>query len=150
MRVFLFLASMMLMNGCVATGDLFDQVAEPGPKEGVAYFFRQSAGYGYASCPKLMIDGQRAGCLRNGGFIEVPFEPGQHEIWFTYHENRDKDLIVNIDIEPSKTYFYEYGTYMTDLSVIGPIMKMSGGESLAQMTKEYSIPILLKLKDSSD
>ncbi|WP_086932925.1 DUF2846 domain-containing protein [Agarilytica rhodophyticola] len=147
-RTTLFFFITMLI-GCTATGPAFEQVAEPQNEKAIAYFFRQAAFYGSGSCPDLIIDQKKMGCLKNGGFFEVELEPGEHTILFDKGTwEPDRDLRTNILVKSGKIYFYEYGQVMTGIFATPGFGSVSGEENFYRKTREYSVAILKKLKES--
>lgn len=95
---------------------MFFSCAAPGPiyaplpaKEGHAslYIYRPSKFKGGGTYPHIYIDGEEKSALRNGGYISVYLEPGEHTI-----ESKGKDWkwdlpdsSVRISVEPEKMYF---------------------------------------------
>jgi|TARA_R110001583_G_scaffold43838_3_gene139257 hypothetical protein len=143
------LAIAMFLVGCTATGPLFNGVSEARSDKAIAYFFRQAAFYGSGSCPDLVIDGEKIGCLKNGGFFEVILEPGNHLVLFDKGTwEPDKDLRSNITLEKGKIYYYEYGQEMTGAFAVPGFSMVSGRENFIRKTEEYSLSILKKLKKS--
>ncbi len=139
----------VLLSGCSANGPTFQNLAVPTQNKSIVYFYRQAAFYGAANCPNLIINGNKIGCLKNGGFLQIELEQGEHTVLFDKGTwEPDKDLRTNFSVESGKVYFYEYGQVMTGMFATASVVSISGREDFYRKTKEYSLPILKNLKKS--
>ncbi len=74
----------LLLGGCGAAGPKFDKAllnSQPVPQNKARiYFLRESNAMEGGRSTPLEIDGSDVGKLKNGGFLIVDIEPGDHEI----------------------------------------------------------------------
>ena len=149
MKLSIQLLFVLLLTSCAASGPAFVKVSEIIPDKAVVYFYRQAAFYGSGSCPDLTIDQKVIGCLKNGGYLEVILEPGEHAIHFdkgTWQPERD--LHANINLQAGKHYYYEYGQELKGAFAVPGFAFVAGSENFFQIQEKHAISILMKLKKS--
>lgn len=80
MRYLIGIICVVILSGCVATGNSYVKTANPGESEARLYIYRPSYFMRSGSYPSLLVDSTSIGALKNGGYITVVVPSGSHTI----------------------------------------------------------------------
>jgi hypothetical protein len=144
-------ALFFLLNGCAATGPLFQSVNKYDSDYSTVYLFRKSAFVGSAYCPVIQLDGGDIGCLENGGFMRIKVGSGQHSIKVRrrlLEFGCGKPSEVTFITETNGVLFYEWSTWLTSLGLVKGVGWACAGEAIIQHRESEAIKILNGLRGS--
>ena len=142
------LLSMFLVS-CMATGPAFNSL-QPEQSDLVSlYILRQSAFAASAYCPPVTIDGEKIGCLKNGGYIRKYVSPGLHEVRFEKRFGEmGKEHFIKINGKPGETLFFEWAYDVDGVWSTGFVSGATFSEAIVQHKQEQAIEILRNLNES--
>ncbi|WHI50186.1 hypothetical protein P3339_17290 [Microbulbifer sp. MLAF003] len=157
-KIIIVLCSAML-SGCVAllfapvvmkaNGDHFEEVEPPPINMGAVYIFRKLKLAASIYCQPFSVNGERVPCLRNGGYIRLELQPGEHVIGFPKRALEfGKGFEQKIQVIGGKTSFYEWGTDLDDINSAGSYTSMTFVEFLIEHAPESAVTILKDLRKS--
>ncbi|WKD49608.1 hypothetical protein [Microbulbifer spongiae] len=159
MRKIIILLYSTMLSGCVAlllapavmkaNGDHFKELESPSINMGAVYIFRKFKLVASIYCQPFSINGERTSCLRNGGYIRLELQPGEHVIGFPkraleFGEGFEQKILVI----GGKTSFYEWGTDIDNINSVGTSTSMTFVEFLIGHTQESAVAILKDLRKS--
>lgn len=96
--------SALFLCGCAVGGAAFEDPALAPAGSAVVYFYRPPEMQGSALTLHVMDKGAEIATLKNGQFVAVPMEPGQHE----FSTNATRRETVTIDVTAGETYYLRY------------------------------------------
>jgi len=122
MKKIMFLIVLGILSGCAATGQQFS-IMDLGVNnsDAVIYLYRPSRFANSAGYPKITLDGENKGGLKNGGYLVFRVSPGSHTITQEYSWTWDfKANPVVVNAKKNSQYFVrlDTGVHIGDPSAV--------------------------------
>ena len=119
-----FLFALILLSGCASTTPKYPGLVEPSAGKAVVYIYRVDLLAGVDDiAPNVRINFENIGALTRNGYFRVEANPGSAQLALYKLDIGDnvfwpanKDIIVNLDMEPDNTYFVELSLNTTTIS----------------------------------
>lgn len=153
-----------IVSGCAASGEYFTGFQTPEPGRAEIIVFRESALKGSVDKYIVKLDGQEVGVLRNGGWLSLMTQPGEHLVEYVLNIGKQKsdELVVNATAEMPvvvQTMGRELG--LMNVTVIGgspavtafgaiPLPRAVGPSRIREIPAETALAVLKTLKRSDD
>ena len=104
----LFVFLLVLVTGCSAGGKQFGGLEEPNISYAQVYVYRPSALQQSGIYPDMKLDSKLFGKLKNGGYLSIKVEPGEHKLAVAgnYLQWNYLPKTFDVSFEGGKTYFY--------------------------------------------
>ena len=150
-RIFIILA-LMLLTGCSASGEKFQNTQQAENNKGIVYIYRPSAFFAAAAWPTVFVNDEKQYSLKNKGYVLLELTPGQHTIrigsahFFSNWSMRDVSSLV--DVKANETTFLKFTVQFEDMATFGNTVAVSGSAGLVQVPKNIAIREMRELKSS--
>jgi len=153
-RNILIVSMLVLLVGCSAGGKPFGGLEKPDKSYAQVYVYRPSALQQSGIFPDMELDSKFFGKLKNGGYLSIKAEPGEHKLAVAgnYIQWNYSPRTFDVNFEGGKTYFYRLQPFTA------PGGGYAGGVFLANYQYSFiriedeaaALADLKKLKESVD
>jgi hypothetical protein len=117
--------ALTLLSGCATTMEQYHGLVAPSAGKAVVYIYRIDLCAGIDEvAPNVRVNYQNIGPLTKRGYFRVEAKPGSTQLAIFKLDIGDgifwpvdKDIVLNLDVQPNKTYFLELALNTTSISL---------------------------------
>jgi len=137
----LFLAVLLFVGGCSATGTKFAEIDKSNDSDAIVYIYRPSSYINSGVVPYVYINDAKKQKLKNGSYQAFVLMPGFYTITLDgniFEWPRAKEEVY-LDLEENDTKYLRFGSAIADIFIMGTMVSGSTSVDLLVVEDEFAL-----------